>query len=209
MLINLLHSNKALGPSKIPVGAIKDDRATQAEPLFYLINQFITEGKFPEDLKKNRVTPLFKKGKPADPLNYRPISVTSPLSKNFGEALSSQITTFLEGEQLLSINQFGYRKQTTIDTILKSTEQIRLELNKKNCHSCVFRSFKAFRFYKPQITTTRTWKYSSWRTWYQLKGEFFEWKNGKSCPKGNWIRLNKFENRSSTGYFLGPLLFNI
>ena len=32
----------------------------------------------------------------------------------------------------MSIGQFGYRKQiSTIDAILKSTEQIRLELNKK------------------------------------------------------------------------------
>ena len=45
---------------------------------------------------------------------------------------SSQITIFLEREQLLSASQFGYRKQiSTIDANLKSTEQIRLELNKK------------------------------------------------------------------------------
>ena len=95
-------------------------------------NQFITEGKFPEDRKKGCVTPLFKKGNPEDSLNYRPISVTSALSKNFEKAFSSQITSFLGREQLLSISQFRYRKQiSTIDAILKSTEQIRLELSKK------------------------------------------------------------------------------
>ena len=118
--------------SKIPAWAIKDAKAALAEPLCYLINQFITEGKFPEDHKKACVTPLFKKGNPEDPLNYRPISVTSASSKIFEKAFSSQITGFLEREQLLSASQFGYRKQiSTIDAILKSTEQIRLELNKK------------------------------------------------------------------------------
>ena len=111
-----------------------------------LINQFITEGKFPEDLKKACVTPLFKKGNPEDPLNYRPISVTFALSKIFEKAFSSQITSFLEREHLLSASQFGYRKQiSTIDAILKSTEQIRLELKKKKkCYRGVFRSFKGF-----------------------------------------------------------------
>ena len=132
VLIDSLNTSKPVGPSKISAWAIKDAKAALAEPLCYLINQFITEGKFPEDLEKACVTPLFKKGNLEDPLNYRPISVTSALSKIFEKVFSSQITSFLEREQLLSASQCGYRKQiSTIDAILKSTEQIRLELNKK------------------------------------------------------------------------------
>ena len=52
--------------------------------------------------------------------------------KIFEKMFISQITSFLEREQLLSASQFGYTKHiSTIDAILKSTEQIRLELNKK------------------------------------------------------------------------------
>ena len=64
VLIDSLNTSKPVGPSKIPAWAIKDAKAALAEPLCYLINQFITEGKFPEDLKKACVTPLFKKGNP-------------------------------------------------------------------------------------------------------------------------------------------------
>ena len=92
----------------------------------------ISEGKFQEDPEKACVTPLFKKGNPEDPLNDRSISVTSVLSNCFEKAFSTQITIFLERKQLLSISQFGYRKQfSTIDAILKTTQQIILELNKK------------------------------------------------------------------------------
>ena len=123
VLIDSLNTSKPVGPSKIPASAIKDAKAALAEPLCYLINQFITEAKFPEDLKKACVTPLFKEGNPESPLNYRPIFVTSALSKDFEKAFSSQITSFLEREQLFSASQFGYRKQiSTIDAILKSTE---------------------------------------------------------------------------------------
>ena len=108
------------------------NEAVLAEQLCYLINQIITEGKFPEDLEKACVTPIFKKGNPEEPLIYRPISVTSALSKSFEKAFSSQITSFLENEQLMSISQFCYRKKISeIDAILKSTEQKRLELNKR------------------------------------------------------------------------------
>ena len=83
VLIDSLNISKPISPSKIPAWSIKDAKAALVEPLCYLINQFITEGKFPEYLKKACVTPLFKKGKPEDPLNYRPISVNSALSKNY------------------------------------------------------------------------------------------------------------------------------
>ena len=61
VLIDSLNTSKPLGPSKTPAWAVKDAKAALAEPLCYLINQFITEEKFPEDLKKASVTPLFKK----------------------------------------------------------------------------------------------------------------------------------------------------
>ena len=67
--VDSLHTSKPLSPSKITAWAIKDSKAALGEPLCYLINQFFTEGKFPEDLKKACVTPLFKKGNPEDPLN--------------------------------------------------------------------------------------------------------------------------------------------
>ena len=86
-----MHTSKPLGLSKIAAWAIKDARAALAEQLCYLINQFITERRFPEDPKKACVTPHLKKGNPEDPLNYRPISVTSAFQnfKIFEKAFSS------------------------------------------------------------------------------------------------------------------------
>ena len=64
VLVDSLNKSKPVGPSKIPAWAIKDAKATLEEPLYYLINQFITERKFPEDLKKACVISLFKKEMP-------------------------------------------------------------------------------------------------------------------------------------------------
>ena len=60
-LIKCLNVNKPLGPSKIPAWALKDAQSVLAEPLCFLINEFISESSFPTDLKKALVSPLYKK----------------------------------------------------------------------------------------------------------------------------------------------------
>ena len=147
VLIDSLHTTKPLGASKIQAWAVKDAKAALADTLWYLIYQFIKEGKFSENLKQAFATPLFQKRNPEDSLNYRPNSVTSALSKFFEKAFfCSQITNFLKREQLMSISEFGYLKQiSTTDAILKSTEKIRSELNtKKNVTSVFLDLSKAF-----------------------------------------------------------------
>ena len=211
VLIDSLNTSKPVGPSKIPAWAIKDAKAAVAEPLYYLINHFITDGKFSEDLKKACVTPLFKKGNPEDPLNYRAISVTSALSKIFEKAFSSQITTFLEKVQLLSASQFGYREQnSTIDAILKSTEQIRLELNKKKKVTGAFLDLsKVFDSINHKILLRRVENIGFDEHATNLIENY-------SCERTQRVVLNRIEwdwinlkRGVPQGTILGPLLFNI
>ena len=53
------------------------------EPITYLINESLTSGVFPSELKLARVVPIFKSGDPSLLTNYRPISVLSFFSKIF------------------------------------------------------------------------------------------------------------------------------
>ena len=73
-ILNNLNVQNPLGSSLIPAWALKDLREHIVEPLFFLFNQFLTEQRFPDDLKLAHVLPLFKKDDPEDPINYRPIS---------------------------------------------------------------------------------------------------------------------------------------
>ena len=52
VLIYSLQTSKPLGPSTLPAWAINDAKAALFEALCYFINQFIREGRFPEDPKK-------------------------------------------------------------------------------------------------------------------------------------------------------------
>ena len=122
-LIKCLNVNKPLGPSKIPAWALKDAQSVLAEPLCFLINEFISESSFPTDLKRALVSPLYKKGNTEDPTNYRPISVTGALAKIFEQVIRNQIND----------KQFGYRKKvSTTDAILQCMEYVRTEMDKKN-----------------------------------------------------------------------------
>ena len=67
---------KPLGPSTIPSWALRDAASELAEPICFLLNEFIKTETFPAELKRADITPLFNKGDLDDPLNYRPISLT-------------------------------------------------------------------------------------------------------------------------------------
>ena len=86
-----LNKNKPIGPCSIPAWVLKDCRNDITEPLCYLINAFIMEGKFPNHLKHALVTPIYKKGNREDTCNYRPISITPALSKIFEKVLRKRM----------------------------------------------------------------------------------------------------------------------
>ena len=60
------------------------------ECLTLLINQSITRGIFPDQLKIAKVVPIFKKDDQAQIKNYRPISVLPVMSKMFENAMHTQ-----------------------------------------------------------------------------------------------------------------------
>ena len=51
-----------------------------------------------------------KKGENSHPLNYRPIAITSLISKTMETIITKQLLTFIETNNLLSDRQYGFRK---------------------------------------------------------------------------------------------------
>ena len=134
-----LNKNKPLGPSDIPAWALKDCLNLLAEPLCFMINAFIEDGKFPEHLKQAYVIPIFKKGDNEDPDNYRPISITSSIAKVFEQILREQMNEYLERNKLLGPMQFGFRaKYSTTDALLFATEHIRTDLDANRSTAAAF-----------------------------------------------------------------------
>ena len=118
-----------LGPSETPASVLKDSISTIAEPLCFLINAFLDEGRFPSECKRADVCPVFKQGDTEDPSNYRPISKTAAISKVFEKAIREQIIQYSNKNNLLSQVQFGFRKNfSATDALVYATEKIRKEI---------------------------------------------------------------------------------
>ena len=67
------------------------------------------------------MSPLFKKGVRYDPLNYRPISLTSVPCKMLERLVVEHLTLYLEENDMLSADQFGFRSGRAVDDQLLRT----------------------------------------------------------------------------------------
>jgi hypothetical protein len=74
--------------------------------------------KFPTVWKKGKVVPIFKSGSRSDKSNHRPITILPLLSKVFVKAVHSQLYNYLQNNNLLSANQFGFRSGLSTDVAL-------------------------------------------------------------------------------------------
>lgn len=110
-----LKRNKASGFDNLPPGLLKDVAAEIAGPIAHVINLSLRSGQVPADWKMALVIPLHKSGCTSDNNNYRPISVLPIVSKILEKAVHRQLIEYLERNNCLSQNQFGYRSQRSTD----------------------------------------------------------------------------------------------
>jgi len=76
----------------------------------YIFNLSLESGVVPDAMKIAEVVPIFQKGDKQIPLNYRPISLLSTLSKLLERLVHRRINNFMDKKQLLYNFQFGFRK---------------------------------------------------------------------------------------------------
>ena len=70
-------SSSAPGPDHVHPMLLRECAKALSSPLHTIFKASLTAGCLPRDWRRANVTPIFKKGNKADPLNYRPISLTS------------------------------------------------------------------------------------------------------------------------------------
>ena len=120
------------------------------------------EGKCPDIWKEATVIPIQKHGKDnTDPINYRPIALTSCLCKSLERMINNRLTWFLESNDLLTEFQCGFRnKRGTIDHLVRLETFIRDAFIKKEHLTAVF-----FDLEKAYDTT---WKHGIIRDLHEL-----------------------------------------
>ena len=81
--IDSLSANAAPGPDYFPAILLKKGKMSLCHPLTDIYSSSLESGEVPDIFKIAYVTPLHKSDAKTLPVNYRPVSLTSHLSKTF------------------------------------------------------------------------------------------------------------------------------
>ena len=110
-------ANGSAGPDNLPAEFYKVTDSFVRFPLSLIFNLYLSIqiGELPDIWKVASVTPIFKKGSPSDPANYRPISLTCVACKLIETGIKSNLLNHLRRNNVISNSQHGFlsRKSTT------------------------------------------------------------------------------------------------
>ena len=120
-----LKTDSSMGPDPLHPYFLKRCASELAYPLFKLFSLSMNSSTLPSIWKISSVSPIYKKGSRAEPLNYRPISLTSVACKIMERLVAKQLYGFLEEHLILDDSQYGFRpKRSVIDQLLLTYNHI-------------------------------------------------------------------------------------
>ena len=102
-------TGKASGPDMILNEMLKAGKPVLFPVLHKLFNRILTESHFPQQWRRNFLSPLHKKGDPLLTCNYKGIAIGSAMGKLFCSILNQRLTTFSEEHDLIPRCQIGFR----------------------------------------------------------------------------------------------------
>ena len=101
-----LNPNKSPGHDSWHPYLLRELSEVLCQPLSILFQKSLKEGAH-ESWKKAIITAIFKKGKKTDPGNYRPVSLTSVISKLMESIVRDAIVQHLMVNNLIAVDQHG------------------------------------------------------------------------------------------------------
>ena len=207
--LNKLDKSKATGLDTISARFVRECADLICVPICDIFNQSISQGKFPDDWKYARVTPLFKQGNRDDVNNYRPISVIPIVAKVFERIVYDQLYAYLEEHDILYQNQSGFRAtHSTVTALLEATDSWAYNIDNGKINGVIFLDLKkAFDTVDHQILLSKL-------NYYGIHGKSFKWfqpylenRTQKCSVNGSLSSSCSLTCGVPQGTILGPLLF--
>jgi Reverse transcriptase (RNA-dependent DNA polymerase) len=202
-------NSRSAGADDIAPEIIKTNAALLCDKLVHIFNLSFVQGVFPQLLKRAIVVPIYKSGLRTDPSNYRPISVLSVFSKLLEKLFYNRLISFVDANNVLHHNQFGFRKDKS--TSLALANVISSLIHK--CNASLKTAFalldlkKAFDFINHDLLSTKLKHYG-------IRGIPQQWLSSYLSKRTQKCKVNetfsKYKSVSAgvpQGSVLGPLLF--
>ena len=157
------------------------------------------------------MVPIYKKKEKTNPGNYRPISLLSVINKLIEKTLHKQIFSFLQKNNILNANQYGYQpKKSTTTALIEITEYIKKQLEEKLLTIGIYLDLsKAFDTVDHQILKDKL-KHNGIRGHpLKLLQSYLEDRTQYTVIKQEKSETAKITHGVPQGSVLGPLLFLI
>jgi hypothetical protein len=205
-------SNKSAGADKIINEMLKASQPLILDFLVDLFNKVFFSGVFPEEWSKAIIVPIYKKGNPGLPDNYRGISIVSVICKIYTSVLNTRLYNWLEENNKISECQAGFRRgYSTIDNIfvLYSVVQRYLTRSGKRLYVAFIDLKKAFDSVQHNVLLASIQREG-------ITGIFFNaiksmYSSLKACVRTNDVMSEYFECPVGVrqGCVLSPTLFTL
>ena len=119
-------SESSPGEDRIVYSMIKNAHSSFQEHILNLYNRIYANRQFPTSWKTAIIIPIPKPNKDhSDPLNHRPISLTSCLCKLFEKMVNQRLVWYLEKNQCIQPVQSGFRRnRSTTDCLVSFTHDV-------------------------------------------------------------------------------------
>ena len=138
-----INTSKSSAIDLLSTKILKDAFLVLTLQLVYLFNLSLQTGIFPPKWKMATVVPLFKGGARDDVSNYRPISLLPLPGKILEKIVHSKVSLFLEENNLLCGDQYGFRKnRSTTHSIVNLTNSIFDAINNNETCLAIFIDLK-------------------------------------------------------------------
>jgi hypothetical protein len=176
-----------------------------------ICNKMFTSGVYPDRLKIAKIIPVFKTGDPMITSNYRPISILPAINKVFEAVLYDRLIKFIERNDFLYCNQFGFRRhKSTSHGLINLTNKILLDIDSSRVNLGVFIDLtKAFDTVDHAILVNKL-------NYYGIRGTSCELIKNYLQNREQYVTLDTINSSTRNigigvpqGSTLGPLLFLI
>jgi len=139
MATKRLGNNKACSSDNIIYEYFKESVHVIGDALELLFNHILKSGKFPHSWSTGLIIPLYKKGDPSIPNNYRGITLVSCFAKLFTSILNERLQNWATANDILTDAQFGFKPgYSTVDALFVLQSLIESHINNKQKLFCCF-----------------------------------------------------------------------